>query len=145
MGIAAVVLLPRNKVSPAQLVQPIANGALVLSLDTDFDGCMAVVQEITQHKRIYLANDDHTDYLHHGHMHHMHGDHVDEHVLAVDAVNHEALRGLILALTDQFGSGGAAGAARSSSSRPIIERHAAQPSWRSISMCACILPRAWWL
>ena len=55
-GIPAVVLLPRNKVSAAQLVQPLANGALVLSLDTDFDGCMAVVQQITQQKRIYLAN-----------------------------------------------------------------------------------------
>ena len=33
-------------------------------------------------------------------------------VLAVDPVNHEALRGLILALTDQFGSEGAASAAR---------------------------------
>jgi len=44
-GIPAVVLLPRHKVSPAQLVQPLANGALVLSLDTDFDGCMALVQE----------------------------------------------------------------------------------------------------
>jgi len=55
-GIPAVVLLPRNKVSPAQLVQPIANGALVLSLETDFDGCMKVVQEITKQKRIYLAN-----------------------------------------------------------------------------------------
>ncbi len=55
-GIPAVVLLPRDKVSPAQLVQPIANGALVLSLDTDFDGCMKVVQEITTQKRIYLAN-----------------------------------------------------------------------------------------
>ncbi len=55
-GIPAVVLLPRDKVSPAQLVQPIANGALVLSLDTDFDGCMKVVQEITKQKRIYLAN-----------------------------------------------------------------------------------------
>src|SRR6266705_2502987 len=55
-GIPTVVFLPRNKVSPAQLVQPLANGALVLSLDTDFDGCMAVVQEITKHKHIYLAN-----------------------------------------------------------------------------------------
>jgi len=55
-GIPAVVLLPRNKVSPAQLVQPLANGALVLSLDTDFDGCMKVVQQITEHRRIYLAN-----------------------------------------------------------------------------------------
>jgi len=55
-GIPTVVFLPRNKVSPAQLVQPLANGALVLSLDTDFDGCMAVVQEITKHRRLYLAN-----------------------------------------------------------------------------------------
>jgi len=33
-------------------------------------------------------------------------------VLAVDATNHEALRGLILALTDQFGAARAAGAAQ---------------------------------
>ena len=55
-GIPSVVLLPKDKVSIAQLVQPLANGALVLSLDTDFDGCMAVVQEITKEKTIYLAN-----------------------------------------------------------------------------------------
>ncbi len=55
-GIPAVVLLPKDKVSPAQLVQPLANGALVLSLDTDFDGCMAIVQEITHDPEIYLAN-----------------------------------------------------------------------------------------
>ena len=55
-GIPAVVLLPRDKVSPAQLVQPLANGALVLSLDTDFDGCMALVQEITKEQTVYLAN-----------------------------------------------------------------------------------------
>ena len=55
-GIPTVVFLPRNKVSPAQLVQPLANGALVLSLDTDFDGCMTAVQEVTKHKHIYLAN-----------------------------------------------------------------------------------------
>ena len=55
-GIPAVVLLPKNKVSPAQLVQPLANGALVLSLDTDFDGCMSVVEQITKDRRVYLAN-----------------------------------------------------------------------------------------
>jgi threonine synthase len=55
-GIPAVVLLPRHKVSPAQLVQPLANGALVVSLDTDFDGCMALVQEITKQRNVYLAN-----------------------------------------------------------------------------------------
>jgi len=55
-GIPAVVFLPRGKVSTAQLIQPIANGAHVLSLDTDFDGCMRIVQQITLDKRIYLAN-----------------------------------------------------------------------------------------
>lgn len=55
-AIPAVVLLPASKISPAQLIQPIANGALVLSLDTDFDGCMAIIKEITREKTIYLAN-----------------------------------------------------------------------------------------
>jgi len=55
-GIQSIVLLPKGKISMAQLVQPIANGALVLSLDTDFDGCMKVVREITKDETIYLAN-----------------------------------------------------------------------------------------
>src|SRR5512142_3369057 len=55
-GIQSIVLLPRGKISTAQLVQPIANGALVLSLDTDFDGCMKVVRELSRTKDIYLAN-----------------------------------------------------------------------------------------
>jgi len=54
--IPSVVLLPRGKISTAQLVQPISNGALVLELDTDFDGCMRVVQELSETKDIYLAN-----------------------------------------------------------------------------------------
>jgi len=52
----AIVLLPRNKVSIGQLIQPIANGALTLSLDTDFDGCMSVVQQVCERGDIYLAN-----------------------------------------------------------------------------------------
>ena len=55
-GVPTVVLLPRGQVSTAQLVQPIANGALVLELDTDFDGCMRVVQELSRTPDIYLAN-----------------------------------------------------------------------------------------
>jgi threonine synthase len=55
-GIRAIVLLPRGKVTTAQLVQPIANGALVLSLDTDFDGCMAIVQRLAAEGGVYLAN-----------------------------------------------------------------------------------------
>ncbi len=55
-GIPAVVLLPRGKVSIEQLIQPIANGAKVLSLDTDFDGCMQIVKKLTEDPTIYLAN-----------------------------------------------------------------------------------------
>lgn len=55
-GIPSIVLLPRGKISLAQLIQPISNGALVLYLDTDFDGCMKLVQEITKDETLYLAN-----------------------------------------------------------------------------------------
>lgn len=55
-GIPAIVLLPRGKVSIEQLIQPIANGAKVLSLDTDFDGCMRIVKKLTGDPTIYLAN-----------------------------------------------------------------------------------------
>jgi threonine synthase len=54
--IPAVILLPRGKVSTAQLVQPLANNALVLALDTDFDGCMQVMQQLAEDPTIYLAN-----------------------------------------------------------------------------------------
>ncbi|HAJ34073.1 MAG TPA: threonine synthase, partial [Chloroflexi bacterium] len=47
---------PSGKVSTAQLIQPVANGAHVLALDTDFDGCMRIVKEVTQDNSIYLAN-----------------------------------------------------------------------------------------
>jgi threonine synthase len=55
-GIPSIVFLPAHKISTAQLVQPMANDAIVLSLDTNFDGCMRVVQEITRDNSIYLAN-----------------------------------------------------------------------------------------
>ena len=55
-GIPAIVFLPKDKVSSAQLVQPLAHGAITLAIDTDFDGCMAIVREITSRNNIYLAN-----------------------------------------------------------------------------------------
>jgi threonine synthase len=55
-GIQAMVILPRGKISGAQLVQPIANGAAVLALDTDFDGCMSIVQRLALEEGVYLAN-----------------------------------------------------------------------------------------
>jgi threonine synthase len=55
-GIPAIVFLPKNKVSSAQLVQPLAHGAITLAIDTDFDGCMEIVKQITSRNNIYLAN-----------------------------------------------------------------------------------------
>lgn len=55
-GIPAIIFLPAGKVSTAQLIQPVANGAHVLALETDFDGCMKIVKEVTQDNSIYLAN-----------------------------------------------------------------------------------------
>ena len=55
-GIPAIILLPKEKVTREQLIQPIANGALTLSLETDFDGCMAIVQKLAARQDFYLAN-----------------------------------------------------------------------------------------
>lgn len=55
-GIPAIILLPKEKVTREQLIQPIANGALTLSLETDFDGCMAIVQKLAARNDFYLAN-----------------------------------------------------------------------------------------
>jgi threonine synthase len=54
--IPAIVFLPRGKISVAQLIQPVANGAMVFALDTDFDGCMEIVKQVAEKDGIYLAN-----------------------------------------------------------------------------------------
>jgi threonine synthase len=55
-GIPAIVFLPKGKVSIAQLIQPVANGAIVFALDTDFDGCMEIVKQVAEKDGVYLAN-----------------------------------------------------------------------------------------
>jgi threonine synthase len=57
-GIPTIVFLPRGKITPAQLIQPIAHGSRVLQIDADFDGCMALVKSICEaaNSPIYLAN-----------------------------------------------------------------------------------------
>jgi len=55
-GIRAVVILPRGKISTAQLVQPLASGATVLAIDSDFDGCMRLVTQLAERDGVYLAN-----------------------------------------------------------------------------------------
>ncbi len=54
--IPCAVLLPRGKISAAQLVQPLSHGARVLALDTDFDGCMRIVRALAAEGTVYLAN-----------------------------------------------------------------------------------------
>ena len=55
-GIPTVILLPEGKISHAQLAQPLANGAIVLELNTDFDGCMRIVEQVSDDPQFYLAN-----------------------------------------------------------------------------------------
>jgi threonine synthase len=55
-GIPAIVILPRGKITRAQLVQPLSNGATVFALDTDFDGCMKIIERLAVEDGLYLAN-----------------------------------------------------------------------------------------
>ena len=55
-GMEGVVFLPDNKVSPEQLSQAISYGAKTLALDTDFDGCMKLVQQVSAAHPVYLLN-----------------------------------------------------------------------------------------
>src|SRR3954452_7778019 len=55
-AIRTLVILPRGKVSTAQLVQPLANGATVLAIEGNFDDCMAMVQRLAAEEGVYLAN-----------------------------------------------------------------------------------------
>ncbi len=55
-GMRAIVLVPDAKITGEQLSQALHYGALTLGLDTDFDGCMRVVAELTKRRPIYLLN-----------------------------------------------------------------------------------------
>ncbi len=57
-GIQTVVFLPKGKITTAQLIQPLAHGAKVLEIDSDFDGCMRLVKAICEAEgsTVYLAN-----------------------------------------------------------------------------------------
>jgi len=51
-----VVFLPHNQVSHEQLAQAISYGAQTLAIETDFDGCMALVRQVCERLPIYLLN-----------------------------------------------------------------------------------------
>ena len=55
-GLRGVVVRPRNQVTLEQLSQPIAAGALTVSLPTDFDGCLRILREVCARRPLYLLN-----------------------------------------------------------------------------------------
>ncbi|MFW6055516.1 MAG: threonine synthase [Thermodesulfobacteriota bacterium] len=52
----SVVLLPRGKVTPQQLAQPLGSGARVFELPGVFDDCMRVVEFLAENYRVALLN-----------------------------------------------------------------------------------------
>lgn len=55
-ALRGIVLLPRDKVTSEQLAQPQSSGCLTLCLDTDFDGCMRILQEFCARHPVYVLN-----------------------------------------------------------------------------------------
>lgn len=55
-GMKCVVVLPKGKVTAAQLAQPLVYGASVITLPGNFDDCMRVVRELVQAGRLFPAN-----------------------------------------------------------------------------------------
>jgi len=54
--VTSVVLLPRGKVTPQQLAQPLGSGARVLELRGVFDDCMKVVEYLAENCPVALLN-----------------------------------------------------------------------------------------
>ena len=54
--VRAVVLLPKGRVTPAQLSQPLGSGATVIEMPGVFDDCMRIVEELAQNYHVFLLN-----------------------------------------------------------------------------------------
>jgi threonine synthase len=55
-GINCLVILPKGKITPVQLAQPLVHGAKVITLPGSFDDCMRVMQELVKNYGVYPAN-----------------------------------------------------------------------------------------
>jgi threonine synthase len=55
-GMRSLVLVPEGKISWGKLSQALDYGALTCQLQTDFDGCMRVLNEIVERMPIYVLN-----------------------------------------------------------------------------------------
>jgi threonine synthase len=54
--VRAVVLLPKGRVTPQQLSQPLGSGAQVIEMPGVFDDCMRVVEELAHDYHVFLLN-----------------------------------------------------------------------------------------
>jgi threonine synthase len=54
--LTSAVLLPRGKVTPQQLAQPLGSGAKVLEIQGVFDDCMKVVEALAENYHVALLN-----------------------------------------------------------------------------------------
>ncbi len=55
-GMRSLVLIPEGKISWGKLSQALDYGAVTCQLQTDFDGCMRVLDEVVQRMPVYLLN-----------------------------------------------------------------------------------------
>jgi threonine synthase len=55
-GLQCSVILPKGKITPVQMAQPLVHGAKVILLPGDFDDCMKVMQELVVGYGVYPAN-----------------------------------------------------------------------------------------
>lgn len=54
--VKSVVLLPKGKVTPQQLSQPLGSGATVIEVPGVFDDCMRIVEELAESYQVCLLN-----------------------------------------------------------------------------------------
>ncbi|HEY7461120.1 MAG TPA: threonine synthase [Gemmatimonadota bacterium] len=55
-GLGALVVVPRDGITPEQLSQPIASGARTIRLNTDFDGCIRLLEQLAARHGLYILN-----------------------------------------------------------------------------------------
>lgn len=55
-GMRSLVLIPAGKISWSKLSQSLDYGAVTCQLNTDFDGCVSVLNEVVQRMPVYLLN-----------------------------------------------------------------------------------------
>jgi len=55
-AVKSVVLLPKGKVTPQQLAQPLSSGATVVEIPGVFDDCMKIVEQLAENYEVFLLN-----------------------------------------------------------------------------------------